>query len=113
VAYIDYTYYTEIFGGEPVPEEEFPALARQASDIIDALSIRSPDAESKLVKQAACYQVEYLCQSGGIAGVVASESLGSYSISREAGSLRSIGGIPISPLCIAKLEAAGLRARWI
>ena len=113
MAYIDYTYYTEIFGGEPVPEEEFPALARQASDIIDALSISSPDAESELVKQAACYQVEYLYQSGGIIGSAVSESLGSYSISREALSIRNIGGIPVSLLCVAKLDAAGLRARWI
>ena len=113
MAYVDYEYYSKTFLGEPVPEAEFPALARQASDIIDMLVTAKPDQESDLVRQAACYQIEYIRQTGGTAGMVASESLGSYSVSADLSHVRTVGGTPVSPLCVAKLDAAGLRGRWI
>lgn len=113
MAYVDYEYYSKTFEGEPVSEEEFPALARQASDIIDMLSTATPNPGSDLVKQAACYQIEYIRQTGGAAGAVTSESLGSYSVNADLSRARMAFGLPISPLCLAKLETAGLRGRWI
>jgi hypothetical protein len=126
MAYIDQEYYTNTFGGIAIPATDFPALARTASDIIDAAAMRPiVDATDENVKKATAYQTEYLFQQGGTdaytgfaaAANVENEKLGDYSITaqqtqaaQEAGS--SIGGIPVSPLAIATLRKGGYMNRW-
>lgn len=39
MAYIDYTYYTDTFGGTAIEETEFKRLAEIASDVIDGVAI--------------------------------------------------------------------------
>ncbi len=126
MAYIDQTYYTETFGGIAIPASDFPALARTASDIIDAVAMRPiVDATDENVMKATAYQTEYLFQQGGAdaytgfaaAATVENEKLGDYSINaqqtqaaQEAG--YSVGGVPVSPLAVAMLRKGGYMNRW-
>lgn len=124
--YIDKTYYDNTFGGIAIPNDDFPALARAASDTIDAIVMRPVlDATDENVKKATAYEVEYLFRQGGAdaytgfaaAATVENEKLGDYSVTaqqtqaaQEAG--YSVGGIPVSPLAIAALRKGGYMNRW-
>lgn len=128
MAYIDYTYYTDVFHGPEIAQSDFDRLAEVASDIIDASCSKAIDEtfDMELVKKATAYQVEYLNAQGGVSAATGgssyqsvSESLDDYSISVSTSeSAReeaySLNGIPLSALSIALLKKAGLIAsRWV
>lgn len=133
MAYIDYVYYTDTFGGTKIKETEFKRLAEMASDIIDGVAIREfvfddlPDEAQALVKKAVAYEVETLDSQGGVDAIVGlsaqsinSEALGDYHVSGgstaqnavNVGQIPSMDGIPISPLVVTLLRKAGLMNRW-
>ncbi len=128
MAYADYEYYTGTFGGNVIPEAEFAALARMASDVIDAavtIPINPEDAEiMDGVKKACVYEAEYLWAQGGQDAITGkaenaeevTERLDDYSITRKKSAdvkMLSVNGIPFSPLAYAVLRGLGLTARWV
>lgn len=126
--YINCEWYTEEFKGKKVPLDDFEHLAEMASDVIDSIctvSIDEETAKSNLVKKATAYEVELLFSQGGVDAVtgghdnpvVASESLGDYSVSYVNNNtsqqlMRTEDGIPVSPLAVPLLRRAGLMHRW-
>lgn len=88
MAYIDYTYYNEIYKGEPVDETDFPLLAERASRDIAELSgfwikddiSAMTDDQQYYIKLATASQLEYL-SINGISDNLANASLGKFSYS--------------------------------
>lgn len=62
MAYADYTYYTTMYLGNAISEEDFPRLAQRASECLDQLTFgRAADATGDLqtaVKSACCAVAE-------------------------------------------------------
>lgn len=129
MAYIDYTYYTETFGGQEIPASDFPRLANTVTDIIDSICDVKPEGAmltNEKFLRANGYGVEFLYQQGGLEAIFGrsdasqsggSESLGNYSVS-EGGSGNKTGvamwrGIPVSSMLIELLEQLGLLHRWL
>lgn len=74
MAYVDETYYADVFHGEPVSSADFPGLCERASEIIEELTLyrltpvtflAMPDDIQETVKKAVCAQIEYLDANGG------------------------------------------------
>ena len=81
--YVDYNYYTEVYGGSAVSEEDFSRLAARASAYIDKLTLgRAADhADDERLKQCCCEicdMLQHTAESGGV--VKQSESVGSWSV---------------------------------
>ena len=133
MAYIDYAYYTGLFGSTDIAQADFGRLAQIASDVIDNVAViefvfdELSEDEQALVKKATAYEVETLDSQGGVSAIVGqssqsinSEQLGDYSISggsmaqnaANVGIVPFMQGIPISPLAIGLLRKAGLMNRW-
>lgn len=133
MAYIDYDYYTVVFGGSVIEKDEFGRLSEIASDVIDEVAVVSFDINDldqqklELVKKATAYEVEVLYSQGGVDASLGlsiqsinSESLGDYSVSRgstaqssaKIGQMPSVLGVPVSPLAVSSLRKSGLMARW-
>ena len=133
MAYIDYTYYTDLFGGTEIEETEFKRLAEIASDVIDSVVLVPftfedlEESTAKLVKKAVAYEVETLFSQGGVDATVGlssqsinSEQLGDYHVSGgstaassvNVGQTPAFNGIPLSPLAFSLLRRAGLMQRW-
>lgn len=91
MAYVDETYYLEVYKGESV--NGFPYLADRASEIIEEQTMyrlrketfeKMPEASQAAIKKAVCAQIEHLDQLGGTeaeSGMLASGSLGKFSFS--------------------------------
>lgn len=131
MAYIDYGYYKETFGGSTIPASEFNRLADIASDVVYAICLNKPIGpvllESDFLR-AIAYQVEFINEQGGLEAIYGrsdasqsggGESLGDYSVSSMSGSNKSYGavkmynGVPLSPLMLALLEKLGLMSQWV
>lgn len=130
MAYIDYTYYTETFGGLEIPASVFPRLADTVSDIINGICDVKPEGDiltDETFLRANAYGVEFLQQQGGLEAIFGrsdasqsggSESLGNYSVSAGGTSSGKSGikfwhGIPVSSMLIALLEMLGLLNHWL
>lgn len=133
MAYIDYEYYTDTFGGTAIEETGFGRLAEIASDVIDGVAVISfkfddlTEEQQALVKKAVAYEIETLDSQGGVDAIVGmsaqsinSEQLGDYHVTGGSTAATSVNtgnipykdGIPISPLAIMMLRKAGLMSRW-
>lgn len=133
MAYIDYTYYTDTFGGTAIEETEFKRLAEIASDVIDGVAIvpfvfnELEESTATLVMKAVAYEVETLFSQGGVDAIVGlssqsfnSEQLGDYHVSGgstaatsvNVGQTPAFNGVPVSPLALSMLRRAGLMQRW-
>lgn len=127
MAYIDKTYYNNVFHGAPIPANEFDRLADIASDVIFGICIIKPteaNLNDDLFKKAVAYQVELLFLQGGIDAIVGlseaasagvSEHLGDYSISggsQRHEAVKTFNGIPVSSMALMLLRRLGLMCRW-
>lgn len=127
--YANYQYYFNVFKGTMIPIEEFHALAKASSVILDKIVIIPIEDVTDNVKEAMCYQAEMLYSQGGLDAVNGgsvmesggSESLGDYSISGKSNSTQAmaststtllINGLPISSLALELLRQDGLMNRW-
>ena len=124
--YIDKEYYKDTFQGTEIPDEEFTALVRAASDIIDSVVLLPiTDKEDERIKKATAYQVEHLFLQGGIeaingfsaSGVETAEKLGDYSITQKQSQKAmenslSVNGTPVSSIAVACLRNGGYMNRW-
>lgn len=127
LAYTDYDYYKNEFGGSIVPEDEFKYLASASTEILLSLITKSEpfsDSESAAISKAVAYQTELLYLQGGsdaIAGLAVStsgltEKAGDCSLGANYNSLASnktatVYGIPVSGIAISVLKRAGLTSR--
>lgn len=66
-------------GGE-VPESEFPALSRQASAYIDAITSGKIQTATEEVKNACCAVCDELYRAKQDGGIIQSESKGEWSV---------------------------------
>jgi hypothetical protein len=129
MAYIDYTYYTETFKGEPITKEQFERLVERASDLVDQMTTyglqgvdltqAAPIIQNN-VKKATAAQVEYMASQGGgmsiHGGAPASVSIGNFTYSE--GGNRGQGNLTreqqmVSPAVIAYLKPTGLLYRGV
>lgn len=95
--YADYSYYTDTFFGDMIPENKFPKYATAASDFIDYFTMgkAANNAELPAVKKCCCalaeqYMTIDTIRSAAAAkvtadGIIASESVGSHSRSFRTG----------------------------
>jgi hypothetical protein len=116
MAYIDYTYYTDVYKGVPIDADTFSRLSERASEIIDQVTNYAiqdfaalPAFTQEQVKKATAAQVEYLYYAGEISihgDVFGNVKLGDFNYS---------GGTPsaISPAVINYLRPTGLLYRGV
>jgi hypothetical protein len=101
--YATYSYYTATFLGTAIASTDFSRLALRASAIIDQLTFNrasvivtaaTDTATIDLIKMATCEVAEAMqaVETGGADGIT-SESIGSYSVSYGAGSIKSLPAI--------------------
>lgn len=88
--YADYEYYTNVFYGTQIKEEEFNAACSRASDYIRYITKGKATEDIPEVKNAACaiaerYQTIEKAREQALGGVKATETVGSWSVSYRSG----------------------------
>ena len=120
---VDYSFYTEVYGGTDVEQASFPALCARASDVIgavthwvdDATIAKLPALLQTLYKKAICAQIDFFAING--TDVVNEIGNGGFTVGKvtvlaksttyskaEGGKMKD----SISPLAISYLEQTGL-----
>jgi hypothetical protein len=99
-AYADYTYYTDTYHGEDIPQKDFERLALEASYFLrdatqDRITVVTDD-----VKMATCAVASVSHRFGEREGI-ASESEGTYSISYQGGAGRQGEVVSLSARMLA------------
>ncbi len=123
MAYVDYTYYTEDYVGEPVDETDFPRYEARASEAIDAVTryqitgIDNLDSFTQgQVKKAVCAQVEYYASNGinlATDGFLADNfTIGKFSANYGTGQSKN-GANTVCVKAISLLEQTGLLNRQV
>lgn len=135
MAFITRAEYDELYPGNTISEEDFPALAEIASSMVDELALfrisccgldKFPEAIQDKIKAAVAAQISTIYEQGGLEAVEgwgADSSFNSATIGKFAysgGNGTSSGGktdtlrsIPISPLVYSYLLPTGLLYRGI
>ena len=116
---VDYSFYTEVYGGTDVEQASFPALCARASDIIgavthwvdDATIAKLPALLQTLYKKAICAQIDFFSLNG--TDVVNESGNAGFTVGKVTvhGKSNASGGKmvdSISPLAISYLEQTGL-----
>lgn len=91
MSYADYNFYVTEFHGDVIPDEAFDKYAQRASDYLDYITMgkaKSYDDTTDALAKACCAVAEQidLADSVGVAaGMVASETVGSHSVSYRSG----------------------------
>lgn len=82
MSYVDFAFYKDTFLGVDINEKDFPRLALRASQFLDYYTQGRAEKNSSLValKMACCAVAEVYAKVGDKNGI-ASESVGSYSVS--------------------------------
>jgi hypothetical protein len=128
MAYIDYEYF-ETYTTTAIDESEFTVLAERASDVIDMLTMQKipaygfssySEATQAAIKKATAAEVDTLYAQGSLSALVgnadtgaSSFSIGKFSMSNSSSSgtttsLKTVNGIPVSPLINGYLLMTGL-----
>lgn len=81
MTYADYSYYTDEYLGNVVPETDFPRMAKRASEYLDYITDGNITETADKVSLACCAVAEALYQGEQDGGVIASESKGEWSVS--------------------------------
>jgi hypothetical protein len=120
MAYIDYTFYTDVYRGVPISDADtFLRFAERASDVIDQLTnyqigdiSQHPDWMQTLIKKAVATQVEYFVYTDDsvLHGVndLQNVKLGDFSYT-----LGNPGAAQISPAVLSYLRQTGLLYRGV
>lgn len=117
---VDYTFYSQVYGGTDADQASFPALCARASDVIgavthwvdDATILTLPALVQTLYKKAICAQVDFLAINGMDSlneTASAGFTVGKVTVHGKTGSAKG-GALAemISPLAIGYLEQTGL-----
>lgn len=117
MAYIDYTFYTDVYKGVQLDADTFSRLAERAGDVIDQVTnyqigdiTQYPEWIQSLIKKAVAAQVEYLYYAGETAihgDAFGNVKLGDFTYS-SSGSQQTI-----SPAVINYLRPTGLLYRGV
>ena len=114
-----YNYYTDVYRGADIPEDDFVRFCKRAEDIVNALVFgRLGDCgDDDSIKQAVCAQTEFMYLLGedcltGNAGV-SHEELGSAAVTYEKDGCIKFMGMPVSPVAAAILSSSGAAYRGI
>ncbi len=120
MAYIDYTYYTDVYKGVPIPDADtFSRLSERASELIDQVTNYTIQDLAALttftqeqVKKATAAQVEYFALAGDSVTHGVSEfqnvKLGDFSYSTD-GAAQNV----VSPAVLSYLRPTGLLYRGV
>lgn len=120
MAYIDYTYYTDVYKGVPIPDADtFSRLSERASELIDQVTNYTIQDLAALttftqeqVKKATAAQVEYFALAGDSVTHGVSEfqnvKLGDFSYS-TGGAAQNV----VSPAVLSYLRPTGLLYRGV
>ena len=110
-AFAGYLYYQESYGGT-LSEEAFRSLAQSASFYVNQLTggRAAVNPENEAVKMAVCSVVEAMHRQRE-GGIVASESVGSWSRSFATGNVKSSEQL-LYDAAMQYLADSGLSARW-
>ena len=117
--YADYEYYTEVFFGTQIAEQEFNAVCARASDYIDYITKGKATADNEAVKKAVCavaehYQTIEKARADALGGVKASESVGSWSVSYRSGEdIAAAYGSELYAIALRYLASSGLLYRGV
>ena len=116
---VDFTFYTNVYGGTDVDNTSFPALCARASDVIgavthwvdDATIAKLPALLQTLYKKAICAQIDFFALNG--TDVVNESGNAGFTVGKVTvhGKSNASGGKmvdSISPLAISYLEQTGL-----
>ena len=116
---VDFTFYTNVYGGTDVDNTSFPALCARASDVIgavthwvdDATIAKLPAILQTLYKKAICAQIDFFALNG--TDVVNESGNAGFTVGKVTvhGKSNASGGKmvdSISPLAISYLEQTGL-----
>lgn len=117
---VDYTFYTQVYGGTDATQQTFPALCARAEDVIGAVThwvdnatiLTLPALYQTLYKKAVCAQVDFLSING--TDSLNETATGGFTVGKVTiqGKGSATGGVKlsesISPLAIAYLEQTGL-----
>ena len=99
MSYVDISYYTDTFRGEPVNETDFPSLCERASELVEEMCMHRiseqymnsyPEDIQERIKKAVCAQIEYMDANGGSdtdnGADLQSAALGKFNYTRAVGS---------------------------
>lgn len=116
--YADYEYYSQEFHGDRIPEDKFPAAARDASREIDYVTFGRLEAADDIpdkVKEACCAAAEvlYLTEDAALkaAGGISSEKVGELSVTYSAGGTSGSAGGAVRDVIKKYLGNTGLMYR--
>ena len=117
---VDYTFYSQVYGGTDATQQTFPALCARASDVVGAVTHWADEATiaalpalfQTLYKKAICAQIDFL-SINGMDSLNETETSGFTvgKVSVYAKTKDKTGGKlveSISPLAIGYLEQTGL-----
>ncbi|WP_199425761.1 head-tail connector protein [Thermaerobacillus caldiproteolyticus] len=123
MTYIDYSYYTDVYKGVPLPDgDTFVRLSERASDVIDQLTnyqigdiTQYPEWMQTSIKKAVAAQVEYFALAGDsiVHGVSELQNVKigdfSYTLGSNSGAVQSV----VSPAVLSYLYQTGLLYRGV
>lgn len=131
MAYIDNAYFAS-YTSTSIPDTEFVILAERASDIIDTITMDKINgvgfenltvATQIRIKKATAAQIEMLYHQGGIEALTGNSdadinnvSIGKFSYSKNNSgkkNIKTINGMPLSPLVESYLMMTGLLYRGL
>jgi len=112
----DYEYYTNVYYGSAIGESEWAAVSARAYDYIDYITRGGAD-DSEAVKKAVCavadkyYEIES-AKAQAMSGALASETVGSWSVTYRTGSEISASyGSELYGIALRYLSNTGLLYR--
>lgn len=120
-AIVDYTYYTETYGGTEADEASFPALRARAEDIIGAMTRWRVNGDNlgnlaefsrTLYRKAVCAQVDFLAVNGS--EILADTGGGGFTVGKVSVQARATAAAgasmrsAIAPMALMYLEQSGL-----
>ncbi len=112
---VDLAYYQDVYKGDEVTVQDFDRLELQASQIVNAITgykIKDIDSYSDFIKeqikQAVCYQIDYISENGGVTTSEGSVAIGKFSYNN---SQNSNTEVLVSPMVYMCLEPTGLLYR--
>lgn len=121
MAYVDAEFYNTVYGGTPIPPEQFENLAKRASEQIDILTgfeiaavglEKWPPIIAERIRKAAAAQVEFLAAAGITTanfskGAPQSVGIGKFNITPGA-TAQGLNGSKYSAGMIEHLTSSGL-----
>lgn len=122
--YADMQYYTEVFGGDVIPEEELKKALKKASRHIDTLTYNRivgwgisalTEYQREIIQECCCEMAEFEYENQDmIDSVLQSYAINGVSMSfGESWNMQVANGVAVKKDCYARLKSTGLTSRSI